>query len=671
MPLYHRRSYPDVSIVIPVFNKLELTKNCIKSILKYGSQAAFEIIIVDNGSSDGTRNWLNTEVKTGRIKAVFNKENLGFSRGCNVGADAATGRYIFFMNNDMEATPTWLDPMVTTLDNDPAVGIAGARLLFPDGSIQHAGVALRQGNIPDRPKFSGEHIAYKMPADSPSAALPRYMQLVTGAALMIRQSVFTQIGGFNESYWNGNEDLDLCLKAGQLGWKVVYRPECVIVHYESQSGEERWSKLLDNDLLFNQTWGDQAKADFVVNNEGENELSPHSKIRTYTERRLQRPAATKAAQDTVSVIVLTWNALEFTKLCAASLLKHTAPQHEIIFVDNGSRADTVSFLTELELNHSQVKVIFNQTNLGFAAGNNIGIAQACKRHVCLLNSDTVVTEGWLESMIDHMKDDPSIGLVGPLTNSITGPQKLEKVEYDQDTCAGLDDFAEDLTASLKGKRQDNLWVVGFCVLIRDELLERMGGLDESFGQGNYEDTDYCLRAMVGGYSSVIAADSFVHHFGSRSFTDGAVDYAAELAAKHEIFLKKWNLPATDSKNTTIDPGALKNIGFIPALHFHPLPGISSFSLWAWEKEKWIRRGEDCFKAGRLNEAERIFRQVLNFCPGHVRAGNDLACVLWQTGEGTEGHAEAIRILEDILLHNPDNEDALWNLQEMGSALIEG
>ncbi len=164
---------------------------------------------------------------------------------------------------------------------------------------------------------------------------------------------------------------------------------------------------------------------------------------------------------------------------------------------------------------------------------------------------------------------------------------------------------------------------------------------------------------------MIAADSFVHHFGSRSFVAGDVDYEAELRAKHTIFRKKWNLPVADAQNTTVNPASLMNLGFIPALHFHPLPGVTNISLWDWEKDSWVRHGEAFFKAGRLDEAQRVFRRVLDLCPGHVKAANNLACTLWQTCDEEEAIPEAIGILEGILAVDPGNEDAMWNLQEMG------
>ncbi len=671
MPLVHHDARPDVSVVIPVFNKLELTRICIESILKHGAQASFEIIIVDNGSTDGTSKWLKKQAADGNLKAILNEKNLGFSRGCNVGAEASSGRYILFLNNDMAVSPHWLDPMVTILDNDPAVGITGAKLLFPDTTIQHAGVSLVQYEDPQRKGLAGMHLEYKKPSSTPGANQAQYMQIVTGAALMVRQEIFFELAGFSTEFWNGNEDVDLCLRAGEAGWKVVYQPESVITHFESQSGPERWSRVGENVKLFNKKWSGRAKADMVSQTRDE-EPRPtvHNQIRTYTERRISRNISPNKGLDTVSVIVLTWNALEYTKQCAASLLEHTDSRHELIFVDNGSRPDTVHYLQDLALRHDRIKVILNGRNLGFAAGNNLGMAAANGRHICLLNSDTVVTDGWLENMLAHMNENERIGMVGPLTNSITGGQKLEKVDYDEDSCIGLDAFAAKTTQSLAGKCMETMWLVGFAVLIRDELIERLGGLDESFGQGNYEDTDYCLRAFVGGYAKVVAADSFVHHFGSRSFVAGKVDYAQELRLKHEIFRRKWDLKTDDSGKDSLNLVALGFLGFVPAVHFQPLPSTETIALWDWEKEKWILQGEGFFQAGRLDEARRVFRQILHFDPENSRAANNLACTLWRIGDTTQGIPEAIKILEKVLQRDPENEDAKWNLAEMSPAFVE-
>jgi len=132
-------SSPDVSIVIPVYNKLALTKVCVDSIHAVAVNNSFEIIVVDNGSSDGTAEWLDEQEQLGRLRRVNNPENLGFAQGCNLGAAASSGRYVLFLNNDMEVLPGWLEPMATCLDQDSQVGIVGACLIFADQTVQHGG----------------------------------------------------------------------------------------------------------------------------------------------------------------------------------------------------------------------------------------------------------------------------------------------------------------------------------------------------------------------------------------------------------------------------------------------------------------------------------------------------------------------------------------------------
>ncbi len=656
---------PDVSVVIPVFNKLELTRVCVDSLLKQGAAATFEIIVVDNGSSDGSRQWLAQQEAQGRLRLVVNPENLGFSRGCNVGAAAARGRYILFLNNDMEALENWLDPMVDTLDRDPEVGIAGAKLLFADNTVQHGGVALVQFDDPAG-TIGGIHLGYRKPTSAGNTGRPQYQQIVTGACLLIRPEVLAACGGFDEGYWNGNEDVDLCLKAGQLGWKVVYRPESVIYHYESQSGAERWTRTDENIRRFNEIWKGVARPDFIHKGGEDFESTGENRIRSYVTPQLALKRTEGDEGPVVSVIVLTWNALEYTRRCARSLLRHTDPRHELIFVDNGSRQDTLDYLADLERGHPQVKVIRNGRNLGFAAGNNVGIAASRGHHVCLLNSDTVVTEGWLDALVAAAEADDKVGVVGPVTNSISGDQKLPAVDYDQDSLEGLAEFAARRGAEHAGQIRPALMVVGFCMLIKKGLLERIGGLDEGFGQGNYEDTDFCLRTVLAGFNAVVALDSFVHHFGSRSFVDGKVDYARQIDEKQRIFRRKWNLPGATGGVNTLNLEQLLMLGYMPPLHFHPLPegpGVTVHPLPAWEEARWIQLGEAFFGKGRGQKAVRIFRAVLERNPASSLAANNLACALWQT-EGDGARQEAVQVLRTLLQRDPQNEDARWNLQEM-------
>ncbi|MBK8167209.1 MAG: glycosyltransferase [bacterium] len=660
---------PDVSIIMPVYNKLQLTEPCVESIHREGSGFTFEIIVVDNGSSDGTGEWLATQEQQGRLRALIAPENLGFARGCNLGASHARGRYLLFLNNDMEVTPGWLEPLVSTLDHDPAVGIAGARLLFADDTIQHGGVALVQVTKDGWTHIGGLHLSYQMPSDHQGAQNSQYMQVVTGACLLIRPEVFAAIEGFDDRYWNGNEDVDLCLKARELGWDVVYRGESVVYHYESQSGPERFSQVERNVKLFNRIWFGRAKPDYMQAADGQFAPTSDNQIRTYAAPRLLFHDRAARPEPLVSVIVLTWNALEHTQRCVASLLEHTDARHELIFVDNGSTDGTIEWLGQLARSQPRVKVVLNDTNLGFAAGNNRGLAAARGDFMVLLNSDTVVTPGWLERLLKPALDDPRVGLVGPFTNNVTGVQKLPKVDYDQRTLVGLDRFAARHAAAHAGQVAHALWIVGFCLLIRRGVLERLGGLDEVFGQGNYEDTDYCLRAFLAGYRTVLAKDCFIHHVGSASFDAGGVDYRQQMNGNFEIFRRKWRLDADARSTGQFNlPGIIAS-GMVAPLQYRPLPASPHYRrlpLPLWEAAAWLARGESAFATGELEEAELWFRAVLGLDPDSKRAANDLAVTLWRTDPQGGGRREAARLLEDVLARDPADEDARWNLAEMAA-----
>jgi GT2 family glycosyltransferase len=215
-----------VSIVIPTFNNLGLTRQCLNSILGNTPQGLYEVIVVDNGSTDGTPAFLKQEEAEGRIRAVFMSQNHGFAYGCNQGALAAKCSELLFLNNDTVATSGWLTAMLAAA-REPEVGIIGAKLLYANNTIQHAGIGWING-VPDHPHRHADPLA-------PEVNTPRELDMVTGACLMIRRDLFLQLAGFDESYRNGVEDIDLCLRVRASGRKVVYEPKAVVYHLEGQS----------------------------------------------------------------------------------------------------------------------------------------------------------------------------------------------------------------------------------------------------------------------------------------------------------------------------------------------------------------------------------------------------------------------------------------------------
>ncbi len=215
------------SIIIPVFNKLELTKQCLAGLAAATRDVEHEIIVVDNHSTDGTAEYLNS--RDGDIQIIRNPDNFGFAKACNQAARAARGTYLVFLNNDTVPLDNWLRAMVSEVEEHSEVGIVGSKLLFPNGSIQHAGVVL------DRLALAPYYLYRSFPGDHAAVNRRRELQVVTGACLLIRRGLFEKIGGFDEGFINGFEDVDLCLKARNEGWRVVYQPRSCLLHLESQT----------------------------------------------------------------------------------------------------------------------------------------------------------------------------------------------------------------------------------------------------------------------------------------------------------------------------------------------------------------------------------------------------------------------------------------------------
>jgi O-antigen biosynthesis protein len=240
-----------------------------------------------------------------------------------------------------------------------------------------------------------------------------------------------------------------------------------------------------------------------------------------------------------SIIILTFNQLEYTKECVKSLRMHTPEPHEIIFVDNGSTDGTEKWLKTLTQKNKNYALIGNNRNLGFAKGCNQGIEASRGESLLLLNNDVVVAEGWLSGLLDCLSHAPAAGIVGPTTNNISGLQRVMSDEYR--SVDDLDDYASNFRARYRHRRIPLRRIVGFCMLFKRALAEQIGLLDEGFGTGNFEDDDFCLRAALEGYKNYIAGDVHIHHFGSRSFIGNKINYGATISGNRKIIDKKWTL----------------------------------------------------------------------------------------------------------------------------------
>jgi GT2 family glycosyltransferase/glycosyltransferase involved in cell wall biosynthesis len=217
---------PDVSIVIPVYGQIAYTLNCLDSLFAHASRTSAEIIVIDDRSPDDTGRVLP---EVAGIRYHRNAENLGFVRGCNAAATLARGRILLLLNNDTRVLPGWLDALVDTFEHFPNAGLAGSKLLFPDGTLQEAGAIIwRDGSAwnygrnddPNRPNYTHA----------------RQVDYISGASIAIPADLWRQLGGFDELFVPAyGEDSDLALRLRAAGREVWFQAQSRVIHYEGRT----------------------------------------------------------------------------------------------------------------------------------------------------------------------------------------------------------------------------------------------------------------------------------------------------------------------------------------------------------------------------------------------------------------------------------------------------
>ena len=246
--------------------------------------------------------------------------------------------------------------------------------------------------------------------------------------------------------------------------------------------------------------------------------------------------------DNVDIIVCVHNALEVVSRCLESIVAKTLPPYHVVLIDDGSDAPTAEFLVSFAETHGAT-LVRHETAKGYTLAANAGLRASSAPFCVLLNSDTEVTEGWLDRLVDYMRRDPRVGVVGPLSN-IASWQSVPCILEGDDLAANqipqrldVDDIAR-LVALGASRRGIQLgFINGFCMLIRRETIDVVGVFDEkTFGAGYGEENDFCIRARQKGWRLVVADDVYVFHHQSCSYGDRRQKLVARadeaLAAKH-------------------------------------------------------------------------------------------------------------------------------------------
>jgi GT2 family glycosyltransferase/ubiquinone/menaquinone biosynthesis C-methylase UbiE len=254
---------PLVSIIIPAYNNWAFTRNCLISIYQHTDNIPYEIIVGDNVSTDET---INLEKYFTNVNYLRNKENLGYIRNINNAASHARGQFILTLNNDTTVTGNWLSSMLDVMNRDKKVGLVGSKLVFPDGTLQEAGGIIWKDT-------SGWNYGRGADPEAPEYNYLKEVDYISGASNLVRKELWEKLKGLDEQYVPAYfDDSDLAFSIRQLGYKTIYQPLSVVIHYEglthgtnTSSGTKKYQVI--NAKKFSQKWQDALRQDHFPNGE--------------------------------------------------------------------------------------------------------------------------------------------------------------------------------------------------------------------------------------------------------------------------------------------------------------------------------------------------------------------------------------------------------------------
>ena len=575
-----------LSIILTSRNQLNALKFSLLALLDQQPDVPFEIIVVDCGSTDGTDQFLAGQAENGAIRAIFAADNKGRTAARNQGAHAAFGRYLMFLDPGVLVGPNWFDSLIRTLEKDPSLAATAGRLLLPDGTLDHAGLALLHwpATATSRPRLGSRTIHAGRPGNYSSAQRSMKVQALAGEAIMIRATSFFAVGGFSArlgrqhhtcrpDFEGDPSGMDICLRLGYRGGFCVYRPESIMTRL--RNGNDDYSSHELDMAIINRTWLDRVHPDLRVTATGAGAPSENASIRPYIEPVLNFQSATSSLQETagtqsVSIIINTGDDLEMTRRCVGALLDNTNSRHEMLILDSGTNRALNEYLTGVarKNDHFQLVVSGDHSSNGQAMNQALSLCEG--RHIVLLDRRVTVTSGWLETLVGTAELNPRAGLVGPVTNRMNGMQQVSAVDYDVDTLDGLEEFSTKLMMENSSSQTRTLRLGGFCLLIKRELLSRIGGLDIRFDGGFYEFNDFSMRAHMAGYECLIARGCYVHYHAEGTGAVIDTDRMMQLEIQWEIFKRKWNIPEAIGLNSQLDLSTLLVGGFDVEKHFQSL-----------------------------------------------------------------------------------------------------
>jgi glycosyltransferase involved in cell wall biosynthesis len=499
---------PLISVIIPTYNRPEKLRRAVKSVLCQ-TYENYEILVVNDKGKDVTG--VINEFNNNKVKLINSPVNKGSSAARNLGLKEAIGKYIAFLDDDDIFYSNHLQIAINNLNDLNKV-------IYTD--------AVRKTYSKDDEKYILKSITvpYSIDYDRNKLLIGNISAI---NCFVFEKSLIEKSGYFDES------------QSILVDWEFWLRLSAItdFKHVKENTVQVNWFN--DGTTLTSSKTEESFITRNMIYKRYEVEISKipnRDEIISEFNSIWQKDNPNDIPL--VSIIVLSYNKTEYLKGFVDSVFKFTQLNFELIIIDNSSEKETIKFLESLLAHDNRVKVLFNSVNLGFPKGVNQGLKMATGKYIIIANNDIVVTQGWLDSMIKLAETNKHIGLVGPVSNSVSWYQLDKEAVYK--TQEEMHEYAAKIKGKNKGDVLEFPRLAFLCTLLKREVIDKLGGLDERFSPGNYEDDDFCLRAQLAGYKAVIAKDVFIHHFGSLSFmSEGIGKYQERLDTNKKIFVEKW------------------------------------------------------------------------------------------------------------------------------------
>jgi GT2 family glycosyltransferase/glycosyltransferase involved in cell wall biosynthesis len=595
---------PSCTVIVPVFNRESLTGACLRRFFATKTIVPYEVIVVDDASRHSNETTLR-EFES-QIRVVRHDVNSGFAMSCNDGAAEANSDYLVFLNNDVFPENGWLDQLVGYAEANPAAAVVGTKLLYPNGTVQHAGIVISQERFP-------RHIYSGIDGMHPAVNRSRQFQCVTAAAVLVRADAFASAGGFDDSFKNGYEDIDLCLRLREAGAEIHYCHTSVLRHLESATQQFDYYDF--NHALYLDRWGDRVRPDdldyyledgllsleygnyfpftlhvdpsLAVVDDGQrmrqseeliatrsrqffdllrentrlkvelHEFAPSAGLLTgesdpgLADRGHDEPLSFPEVVDPmVSIVIPVHNEWRYTSSCLRSVLANTAgPSYEVIIADDASTDETRKISDHV----ANIRIVRNYRADGFSQNCNKAARHAGGRYLVFLNNDTAVGPNWLEPLI-RLFDDPAVGIVGPKLVYPTGRlQEAGGIIWRDGTGWNYGRLEDPAHPDYNYVREVD-YVSAACLAVPRALFEEIGGFDTRYAPAYYEDADLAFEARRRGRKVLYQPASTVTHYeGVSHGTDEEAGVKSFQPRNRQIFVEKWRKQLKDHRESGCDP----------------------------------------------------------------------------------------------------------------------